>query len=117
LQTFRKRQAAIAKRLEEVYGKIEEIHPSLWARNAFLMLVGTVYARLVTPPAEDGMIEELKSLSKILAENRRRTVRPTDSTKTRSGPSTTAAASSPPKSFADLVREVYGIIVADEGGS
>lgn len=115
LANHRRRQASVSSILDETFGQLAACSPDLWERRAYLMLVGLVYERLALHEDEIST-EELISLSKALAENRRVEL---NQRKLRQGDDTTQAGVSDdeklPKHFADSVRQVYGLDVEDHG--
>lgn len=108
VRAHRRRQASVAEILDRTFGQSAKCSPNLWERRAYLMLIGLVYERLATNE-EEISTDELVSLAKILAENRRAEARlrehspPTDSAEPAS-PSTGEL----PERFTDIVRQVYG---------
>ena len=108
LSSHRRRQASVAVILSETFGRFAETNPDLWDRRAYLMLVGLVYERLATNEDELST-EDLVTLSKILAENRRAEAQ---SRKKNAADDDSQDNSSPseelPEHFADTVRQVYG---------
>ena len=115
LANHRRRQASVSSILDETFGQLAACSPDLWERRAYLMLVGLVYERLALHEDEIST-EELISLSKALAENRRVEL---NQRKLRQGDDTTEVRPSGdeklPKHFADSVRQVYGLDVEDHG--
>ena len=115
LANYRRRQASVSTILDETFGQLAACSPDLWERRAYLMLVGLVYERLALHEDEIST-EELISLSKALAENRRVEL---NQRKLRQGNDTTEVRVSHdeklPKHFADSVRQVYGLDVEDHG--
>ena len=108
VRAHRRRQASVAALLDQTFGQWAECNPDLWERRAYLMLVGLVYERLATNEKELPT-EELVTLAKILAENRRADSRVRDNHRAQK----TDGASSPgtgelPDRFGDIVRQVYG---------
>jgi hypothetical protein len=104
----RRRQASVAAILDRTFGQLAKCSPNLWERRAYLMLIGLVYERLATNE-EEISTDELVSLAKVLAENRRAEARlrehpqPTDSAEPASPPTGEL-----PERFTDVVRQVYG---------
>lgn len=122
LKDHRRRQASVALILDNTFGTLAESDPQLWGRRAYLMLVGLVYERLATNEAEIST-DELVTLAKTLAENRRADARTNSSADKNDSPHNTSSPQSKdetlatptppdgplPQHFADAVREVYGI--------
>lgn len=109
LANHRRRQASVSTILDQTFGQLAQCGPELWERRAYLMLVGLVYERLALHEDEIST-EELISLSKALAENRRVEL---NQRKLRQGDDTAEAHTSGdgklPKHFADTVRQIYGL--------
>ena len=108
VRAHRRRQASVAAILDQTFGRFADSGPELWERRAYLMLVGLVYERLAVNEDEIST-DELVTLAKVLAENRRAEARsrldlPSD------GPvePTTPPIGELPDRFADVVRQVYG---------
>jgi len=101
----RRRQGSISVILNKTFGKFAKSNPELWERRAYLMLVGLLYERLATNEKEIST-EELVSLSKMLAENRRVEARSRDG---RADPASPGIGDEGlPEEFEDAVRRVYG---------
>lgn len=108
VRAHRCRQASVAAILDQTFGQFARCSPELWERRAYLMLVGLVYERLATNEDEIST-DELVTLAKVLAENRRAEARLRDNHRpkepTESTPPPTGEL---PERFADMVRQVYG---------
>ena len=109
LANHRRRQASVSTILDQTFGRLAVCNPELWERRAYLMLVGLVYERLALQEDEIST-EELISLSKALAENRRvelnkHKLRQCDDTTQPQAPGDGKL----PKHFADTVRQIYGL--------
>ena len=102
-----RRQASVAAILDQTFGQLAKCNPELWDRRAYLMLVGLVYERLATNEDEISN-DELVSLAKILAENRRAEARLNSKPHPHGDESAASAKSRLPDRFADVVRQVYG---------
>ncbi|MEK6799417.1 MAG: hypothetical protein AABZ12_10660 [Planctomycetota bacterium] len=107
LEAHRERQAMVAKILDATFGQWASIHPDLWERRAYLMLVGMVYERLATSEAELST-SELVALAKALAENRRVEARAEAKTRDDAENETPAEPAELPSGFGQVVRNVYG---------
>lgn len=108
MTAHRRRQESVGSILDETFGRLAKCHPDLWEHRAYLMLVGLVYERLATDEKALST-EELSSLSKVLAENRRAEAqsqkkKPTEESAKDEAPPSSAL----PENFADIVRQVYG---------
>jgi len=118
LAAIRKRQRALAAALDEFYGEFRDNHPDLWNHRAYLMLIGTVYERLVGGSLELPM-EELVQLAKVLADQTKvRGAVPVgkeNRKKVLPGPERAAAATNdsevPSHVIAEAIREVYGAVL------
>ena len=111
------RQASVAVILDQTFGQLAKCDPDLWERRTYLMLVGLVYERLATSENELPT-EELVTLAKVLAENRRAQARardgkPTGDASEPSKPPTGAL----PDRFGEIVRQVYGANLQSPGAS
>jgi hypothetical protein len=102
-----RRQASVAAILDQTFGQLANCNPELWDRRAYLMLVGLVYERLATNEDEISN-DELVTLAKILAENRRAEARLNGKPHPPGDESTVPATRRLPDCFADVVRQVYG---------
>ena len=108
VHAHRRRQVSVAAILDQTFGHLAGCNPDLWERRAYLMLIGSVYERLATTEHEISN-EELVSLAKVLAENRRAESRlHPHRHPSHQSPSDSAGTSELPKQFADVVRQVYG---------
>jgi len=96
-EAYRLKQADVSTALEKVFGPFKDSQPHDWEQRAFLHLVGLVYTRLSTSESPIPT-DELASLAKLLGERR-------------AGAKDHKAARStrPGESFAEIVREVYGL--------
>ena len=70
VRDYHRRQASVAAILDQTLGLFAKSDPRLWERRAYLMLVGLVYERLATNEKEIST-DDLVTLAKVLAENRR----------------------------------------------
>ena len=102
-----RRQASVAAILDQTFGQLAKCNPELWDRRAYLMLVGLVYERLATNEHEISN-DDLVTLAKILAENRRVQARLDSTPYPPSDEPAAGAACRLPDRFADIVRQVYG---------
>ncbi len=108
LLRHRKRQVCVGSILDAVFGSLGKCAPELWERRTYLMLVGMVYERLATSEAELPN-DELVSLAKVLAENRRVEARLREAEgPTETGDSPTADRGPLPPRFGEIVRQLYG---------
>ena len=108
VRAHRRRQASVAAILDRTFGQLAKCSPNLWERRAYLMLIGLVYERLATNE-EEISTDELVSLAKVLAENRRAEARLREHQRTEEAPQDTPPrAGELPNAFADVVRQVYG---------
>ncbi len=107
IDRHRRRQASVAAVLDQTFGALAASNPDLWERRAYLMLVGLVYERLATQEDEIST-DELVSLAKILAENRRANGRARDPSAEPVGVEAPPSSGRLPPHFASLVRQVYG---------
>ncbi len=102
------RQGRVARILNATFGPLGKSNPELWDRRAYLMLVGMVYTRLAIDEKEMPT-DELVTLAKVLAENRRAAARPADKPPAEPDqPSPEAAGKELPNEFADAVKQLYG---------
>ena len=74
IRAHRERQESVSAILDQTFNEHGKNNPDLWERKAYLMLVGLVYEKLATCE-EELSTNELVSLAKVLAENRRAEVR------------------------------------------
>ncbi len=107
LSEFRARQMSVARILDKMLGSWKKCDLDVWERRAYLLLVASVYERLLCGKREIST-GELIALGKALAENRRvaaRSPRENDS-------SPKAASRSRKKRSTDdlteIVQQVYG---------
>jgi len=113
LRNHRVRQASVASILDKTFGKLAECAPDLWGHRAYLMLVGVVYERLAINE-KDVSTEELVSLAKVIAENRRLEVRLRELGETQRDNGQATTPNGPlPDHFGDIVRRVYGTNFAE----
>jgi hypothetical protein len=108
IDAHRKKQAEIHEALNKVFGPFEESDPRKWKERTFLHLVGLVYTRLsasVSPIPTD----ELGVLAKLLAEERLPAGKPGRASSNR------ASGGQNPPTFAEIVRQVYGVSIQDKG--
>lgn len=108
LLSHRKRQVSVGAILDAVFGPLGKCAPELWERRTYLMLVGLVYERLATSEAELPT-DELVSLAKVLAENRRVEARLRKAEgPAETGDSPTTDRGPLPQRFGEIVRQLYG---------
>ena len=107
VQERRRRQESVAKILNRTFGQFAQSHPDLWGRRAFLMLVGVMYQWLEANEQEVST-EELVTLSKMLAEQRRAEAQSHESAEPRTGPEAVGAEGELPENLGDAVKQVYG---------
>jgi len=107
LAEHRRRQASVAKILDDTFGELAKYDPTLWERRAYLMLVGVVHERLATEQHELPT-DELVALAKALAENRRAANRAGEVALTNEDQKGQERDGPLPDNFADIVRRVYG---------
>lgn len=67
-RAHRARQRSIRKNIDQLLGELEKSPPLSWGERAYLMLVATLYEFF---SRSDLSLDELATLSRILAENRR----------------------------------------------
>ena len=117
IRAHRRRQASVAAILDQTLGELAKSNPDLWERRAYLMLVGLVYERLATNEDEIST-EELVTLAKVLAENRRVEARTRESDCTHDSQDRSSERARPlPGHFADIVQQVYGTNVQKPHGT
>ncbi len=103
-----RRQASVAAILDQTLGHFAKSDPRLWERRAYLMLVGLVYERLATNE-EEISTDDLVTLAKVLAENRRAEARAQGSHRLSETPESLQSSTGKlPDNLADVVRQVYG---------
>jgi hypothetical protein len=103
----RHRQASVAALLDQTFGRFADSSPDMWERRAYLMLVGLVYERLATN--EDELpTDEIVTLAKVLAENRRAEKRVGDAKPPARRDASTSPDGALPTAFTRLVQQVYG---------
>lgn len=107
LAGIRRRQDSVATILEETFGEKGKKNPLLWEKQAFLSLVGLVFERLSTNEKEVST-EELVTLSKMLAEQRRAEAQSRDSAEPQTGPVAVGAGGELPSDFGEAVKQIYG---------
>ncbi len=108
IRAHRRRQASVAAILDQTLGHFAKSNPELWDRRAYLMLVGLVYERLATNEDEIST-DDLVTLSKVLAENRRAQARAKDNHHpSEGGQPLESPTGDIPDNLADIVRQVYG---------
>lgn len=105
VQAHRKRQASVAKILNRTFGRFAKSNPDLWERRAYLMMVGLMYQWLATNEKEVST-EELVSLSKVLAEQRRAEARSRGSGEKET--ETVGPGGELPEDIGEAVKQVYG---------
>jgi hypothetical protein len=108
----RHRQASVAALLDQTFGRLADCSPNLWERRAYLMLIGLVYERLATNESEMPT-DEIVTLAKVLAENRRADKRTGEGERHREAPS--APNGTLPTVFTRLVKQVYGTDLTPSG--
>ncbi len=103
-----RRQASVAAILDQTLGHFAKSDPRLWERRAYLMLVGLVYERLATND-EEISTDDLVTLAKVLAENRRAEARAQGNLRLSETPESLQSSTGQlPDNLADVVRQVYG---------
>ncbi len=103
-----RRQASVAAILDQTLGHFAKSDPRLWERRAYLMLVGLVYERLATNE-EEISTDDLVTLAKVLAENRRAEARAQGNHRISETPESLQSSTGKlPDHLADVVRQVYG---------
>ncbi len=116
VQSHRRRQVTIASILDSTFGKLAENSPDLWAKRAYLMLVGVVYDRLVSAEKELDT-DELIKLAKVLAEGRRAELRAKGTEGSYTQTQRTLSNGAMPKHLVDTVRQIYGVSLEDSASS
>lgn len=108
VQGHHRRQASVAAILDQTLGHFAKSDPGLWERRAYLMLVGLVYERLATNE-EEISTDDLVTLAKVLAENRRAEARAQGNHRLSETPESLKFSTGKlPDHLADVVRQVYG---------
>lgn len=103
-----RRQASVAAILDQTLGHFAKSDPRLWERRAYLMLIGLVYERLATNE-EEISTDDLVTLAKVLAENRRAEARAQGNHRLSETPESLQSSTGKlPDHLADVVRQVYG---------
>ncbi len=105
VQAHRKRQASVATILNRTFGRFAKSHPDLWERRAYLMLVGVMYQWLAANEKEVST-DELVSLSKMLAEQRRAEAQSHDGGEKET--EATGGRGELPGDFGEAVKQIYG---------
>lgn len=108
VQNHHRRQASVAAILDQTLGHFAKSDPGLWERRAYLMLIGLVYERLATNE-EEISTDDLVTLAKVLAENRRAEARAQGNHRLSETPESLRSSTGKlPDHLADVVRQVYG---------
>ncbi len=108
MRAHRRRQESVAALLDQTFGRLADCSPDLWDRRAYLMLVGLVYERLATNEDEIPT-DELVTLAKVLAENRRAEARSSENQRSREENDAPAVGTGELPTGVDCaVRQVYG---------
>jgi len=106
VQELRRRQEPVAAILDRTFGRFAKSRPDLWERRAFLMLVGVLYQWLEANEKEVST-EELVTLSRMLAEQRRaeaQSSRESNEEEARAA----KAEGELPENFGEALKQVYG---------
>ena len=104
---LREGQACAASILCSVFGALAEQNPELWGHRAYLLLMGIVYQRLAANE-ESISLEELVSLAKVLAEQRRIAARAGQGEVADPPDLPASLRTQLPGEFADVVKQIYG---------
>ena len=108
IRDHHRRQASVAAILDQTLGHFAKSDPGLWERRAYLMLMGLVYERLATNE-EEISTDDLVTLAKVLAENRRAEARAQGNHRLSETPESLRSSTGKlPDHLADVVRQVYG---------
>ena len=107
LKAHRHRQHSVAAILDALFGPLDQCKPELWGKRAYCMLVGIIYERLAS---NEHQIEtdELVTLAKILAENRRSDSKAVEVEGKHNPESAKRPTGKLPDNMAAIVRRIYG---------